>query len=382
MNAEQHLLPVYTRQPVVLTSGIGCYVTDNEGKRYLDMVAGIGVNALGYSHPSLVAAMSDQAAKMVHSSNLFHNPYQAPLADRLCEMSGLDRAFFSNSGTEAMEAAIKGVRAYWRGKRTRLVALNLSFHGRTTASLSITGQASLRSPFTPLLDDVVFIDANDTSALEETINDKTAALILEPVLGEGGVHPLTDEFLRLAREVTEKHGVLLVADETQCGLGRTGKYFAYQWSGINPDIVVTAKPLAGGLPLGATLFTASAASGFTAHSHGTTFGGGPLACRTALVFLEEMDALLPNILERAGDFRMGLEELRQRHSSIVRVRSKGLMFGIQLARAASPVVAASLERGLIVNATQESVVRMLPPYIVQLSEVKEALSILDAALAA
>ena len=320
-----------------------------------------------------------------HSSNLFYHPYQGQVAAKLCEMSGLDRVFLSNSGTEAMEAAIKGVRAYWNAhdsSRTRLVALNLSFHGRTTGSLSITGQSSLRSSFEPLLQDIVFIDANDTSALQEAVDDRTAALILEPVLGEGGVHPLTDEFLRLAREVTAKQGALLVADETQCGLGRTGKFFAYQWSGVTPDIVVTAKPLAGGLPLGATLFTESAASGITPHSHGTTFGGGPLACRCALVFLNEMEGLLTNVADRAADFRMGLEEIRQKHSCVVRVRSKGLLLGVQLSIPAGPVVAAALKRGLILNATQETVIRMLPPYIVTEAEVKEALQILDEVLPA
>ncbi len=374
---EKYLLQNYDRYPLMVDSGQGCYLTAVDGKRYLDMVSGLGVNAFGYSHPRITQALVKQAARTIHTSNLVFHRHQGMLAERLCHLSGLDRAFFSNSGTEAMEAALKAVRARAHPRLTRLVALRGSFHGRTIGSLSVTGQPELQRRFEPFGAEVVFIQPNDHDALRDAVSHDTAAVILEPVLGEGGVYPLEASFLQLARELTQRAGAWLVADETQCGLGRTGKYFAYQWALIRPDIVVTAKPLAAGLPLGATLFTEEAAQFLPPHSHGTTFGGGPLACRVALEFLSLLEEVLPQICELSNQFRRRLEGLRQRHPVIQEIRSKGLMYGIQLSRPGRPFVDAALERGLLINCTQETVLRLLPPYIIQTGEMDQAVQILD-----
>jgi acetylornithine/N-succinyldiaminopimelate aminotransferase len=383
--SENYLLSVYDRYPLVVESGRGCYVYDPAGRRYLDMMAGIGVNAFGYAHPRITAALIEQASRCVHTSNLVHHRHQGELAERLCRITGLDRAFFSNSGTEAMEAALKTVRA--RGlslqpPKTHLVALRGSFHGRTHAALALTGQAQLRRPFEPLGPPVTFVAPNDDSALERAVTRETSAVVLEPVLGEGGIHPLECGFLRRTRDLTETSGAFLVVDETQSGLGRTGKYFGYQWAAIRPDLVVTAKPLAAGLPLGATLFTEEAARHLPLHSHGSTFGGGPLACRVALECLSLLEELLPRIPEIAAEFRARLDALKSRHSIITEIRSKGLMFGIQLSRPGRPYVSAALERGLLLNCTQESVLRLLPPYVIGQEQIDQAVKVLDEALSA
>jgi predicted acetylornithine/succinylornithine family transaminase len=378
--SEQYLLRNYDRYPLTVDRGEGCYVFDPAGRRYLDMISGIGVNAFGYSHPRLNDVLIQQAQRCIHTSNLVSNPYQDQLAERLCKMSGMDRAFFSNSGTEAMEAAIKAVRARSEPGRSRFVALQGSFHGRTMASLSVTGQPELRQRFVYSGADVTFVKPNDYEALEAAIDADTAAVVLEPVLGEGGIHPLDVEFLELAGKLTQSVGAYLIADEVQCGLGRTGKYFAYQWAMIRPNIVVTAKPLAAGLPLGATLFTEDAAQWLPPHSHGSTFGGGPLACRVALEVLDMVQESLPHVCEISNRFRARLEALRQRHPVIREIRSKGLMFGIQLSQPGRPIVDAALERGLLLNCTQETVLRLLPPYIVTEPELDAVVRILHQAL--
>lgn len=378
--SEKHLLAVYERYPLTVESGRGCYLFDAEGRRYLDLASGIGVNAYGYAHPRITAAIADQAALCVHTSNLLHHRYQPELAERLCRMSGLDRAFFSNSGAEAMEAALKAARArgnVMRPRKNGLVALRGSFHGRTHGALAVTGQAELRQPFDPLPGAVAFVTPNCASELGTAVTEGTAAVIVEPVLGEGGIYPLEVGFLRRARELADQHGALLIADETQCGLGRTGKYFAYQWADIRPDIVVTAKPLAGGLPLGATLFTEEAAQHLPQHAHGSTFGGGPLTCRVALECLWLLEELLPGIEELGRYFRARLDELQSRHCGIIEIRSKGLMFGMQLSRPGRPLVLAALERGLLLNCTQGDVLRFLPPYIIRRHEIDEAIGILN-----
>jgi acetylornithine/N-succinyldiaminopimelate aminotransferase len=374
------LLNTYSRYALNVESGDGCYVTDTQGKRYLDMITGIGVNAFGYSHPRITTALIDQAQRCVHTSNLVSNPYQQPLADRLCQISGLDRVFFSNSGAEAMEAAIKAVRARSTSDKSRLVALHGSFHGRTLGSLFITGQPELRQRFTLGGPEVTFIEPNSMSELETAILDDTAALILEPVLGEGGIYPLDAAYLRRARELTTDAGAYLIADEVQCGLGRTAKYFAYQWAGILPDIAITAKPLAAGLPLGATMFTEDAAQWLPPHSHGSTFGGGPLACRVALEFLDLLEETLPTLCDLSNRFRARLETLKQRHSIVKEIRSKGMMYGIQLYGPGRSIVEGALSRGLLVNCTQETVLRLLPPYIIGDREIEETVGILDEVL--
>lgn len=381
--SNRHLLPIYERYPLTVDRGEGCYLFDADGKRYLDFASGIGVNAFGYSHPRLVAAIQEQAALCVHVSNLFSHRHQEQLAAKLCAISGLDRAFFSNSGAEAMETALKAARA--RGlvcpvPKIRLAALHGSFHGRTHGSLAITGQPELRQAFEPLGLSVSFIAPNDSAGLRAAMGEDLAALVLEPVLGEGGIYPLEAEFLKQARSWTEQCGAWLIVDETQCGLGRTGRHFAYQWAGIRPDFVVTAKPLAAGLPLGATLLAEDAAAFLPPHSHGTTFGGGPLACRAAIEFLSLLEETLPDIESTATQFRERLECLRRRHGVITEIRSKGLMFGIQLSEPGRPYVLAALQRGLVVNCTQRSVLRLLPPYVIGPAEMDEAIDILDAVL--
>lgn len=377
---RQFLLQVYDRYPVVIAGGDGCYALDAEGNRYLDAITGIGVNALGYSHPRITRVLVEQAQQCIHTSNLFYNPYQGELARRLCELSGLDRAFFSNSGTEAMETALKAVRAHGRSihpRKTKLVALHNSFHGRTFGSLAITGQPKYQQPFQPLAPHVTFVDVNDSAALARAVTDDTAGVIVEPVLGEGGIYPLQPDFLQLAREIATRHRALLVADEIQCGLGRTGKYFGYEGSGIQPDIVVTAKPLAAGLPLGATLFNEQAAQVFSIGSHGSTFGGGPLACRVAIEFLSILDELLPDINAIAGQLRTGLDEIRRRSPIVTEIRSQGLMFGIQLSRPGNNLVLRALERGLLLNCTHGTVLRLLPPYILSSQQADQMLAILN-----
>ena len=382
--STEHLLPIYDRYPLTAACGRGCRIVDTEGKQYLDMTSGIGVNAFGYAHPRITAALREQAGLCIHTSNLVNHRYQGELAERLCRISGLDRVFFSNSGSEAMEAALKAARARGlaqRPKKSRLVALRGSFHGRTQGALAITGQTELRERFEPLGLPVTFVDPNDGPGLAAAMSAGTAAVVLEAVLGERGIYPLEDRFLRQARTLTGQHGALLIADETQSGLGRTGRYFAYQWAGILPDIVLTAKPLAAGLPLGATLFTKEAARFLPPHSHGSTFGGGPLACRVALEVLELLEETLPRIGETATQFRSTLEAL-QRHSIVTAIRSKGLMFGIQLSRPGRPYVLAALERGLLINCTQGNVLRLLPPYVVSTQEIEETVRILDEVLGA
>ncbi len=303
---KKFLLQTYERSPLVAARGEGCYLTDVDGKRYLDVIAGIGVNALGYSHPRVMAVLIEQAQLCIHTSNLVFHCWQGLLAEKLCAISGMDRAFFSNSGTEAMEAALKAARSHGRSlspKKIGLVALHNSFHGRTFGSLAVTGQPKLREAFEPLGGHITFVERDDEEGLRAAIGEDTAAVVLEPVLGEGGIYPLSDHFLRRAREFASEYDALLIADETQCGLGRTGMHFAYQWPAVEPDIVVTAKPLAAGLPLGATLFKENAAGFLPLHAHGTTFGGGPLACRVALEFLAIMDELLPHIREIGEELR-------------------------------------------------------------------------------
>jgi acetylornithine/N-succinyldiaminopimelate aminotransferase len=377
---DKCLLQTSSRPPIMVQSGQGCYLTDSSGRSYLDAISGIGVNALGHAHPRIVAALLEQAPLCVHTSPLFRHPYQGLLAETLCAMSGMARVFFTNSGTEAVETALKAVKSRGRSlhpEKTNLVALNNSFHGRTFGSLAITGQPKYRRPFEPLSPAVTFVEPNDCVGLANAVSDKTAGIIVEPVLGEGGIIPLENSFLRLARELAVSSNALLVADEIQCGLGRTGRYFACEWAGIRPDILVVAKPLAAGLPLGATLFSEDAAQALPPGTHGTTFGGGPLACRVALEFLSVLEEVLPRVGAIAQELRDGLEGLRQKHPVITEIRGKGLMLGVQLSCPGQPFVERALERGLLINCTHETVLRLLPPFILNSGEVGEILRVLD-----
>jgi acetylornithine/N-succinyldiaminopimelate aminotransferase len=387
---QELLLPTYDRQRVLFTRGRGVYLWDSEGKRYLDFLSGLGVNALGHAHPAIQTVLKRQAGRLIHVSNLFYHEYQAELAKRLTKISSLDKAFFCNSGTEAWEGALKLARALARGENSnghkakwRILALENSFHGRTFGSLATTGQAKYRHPFAPLLPGVGFVAFNDVEDLKRQFDGSVCAICLETIQGEGGIYPVSPEFLRTARELTERTGALLIIDEIQCGLGRTGKYFAYQHYGVKPDIVTVAKPLAAGLPLGAILTSNRVASGMHPGMHGTTFGGGPLACAVAIEFLRTMDGLMGHIRQIGRYFREKLEALQAEHASILEVRGMGLMLAIEIdsADTAKATVQRLLDRGILINRTHETVLRFLPPYIIQKKHVDEVIRALESALA-
>lgn len=382
---KQYLLQNYSRYPLVLTRGKGCYLYDTAGKRYLDLIAGIGVNALGHAHPRLMKVIREQAARLIHCSNLYYHEYQGPLAERIAKASGLDRVFFCNSGTEAIEGALKMLRSHGRKQsveKFETVALIDSFHGRTFGALSITGQENYRRDFEPMLPGARFTRRNDLGALEQVVNANTAGIVLELIQGEGGIHPLTLEFVRKARELADRHNALLVFDETQCGVGRPGTYFSYQLNDpvIMPDIIVAAKPLACGIPLGFVACTNNAATGIAAGMHGTTFGGGPLACRVALEFFDILDTLLPNITQTGSYFRMRLTELAKKHSFIKEVRGCGLMIGVELDFSGKQIVLDAMAEGLLLNCTHDTVLRALPPYILTEQDVDRAIRVLDKVL--
>ncbi len=387
------LLPAYDRVPVVFARGRGVYLFDSEGRRYLDFLSGIGVNALGHGHPAIRRAIAGQAGKLVHLSNLFYHPLQAALAARLTAISGLERAFFSNSGTEAWEGALKLARIYARmtarkrrQPRWRILALEGSFHGRTLGSLATTGQAKYRDPFSPLVPGVEFVRFNDVADLKAKFNGSVCAVGLETIQGESGIRPLSREFLTTARALTRKHNALLLLDEIQCGLGRTGRYFAYQRFGIRPDVVTVAKPLAGGLPLGALLTTGRVAKAIHPGMHGTTFGGGPLACAAAIAFLDTLkrERLLSHVRRVGGHLASRLAQLQKKHGAIREVRCIGLMAGIELdsASLAKQAVTEMLKRRIVINRTQDTVLRLLPPYIATPRHVDLVVDALDAVLQA
>jgi len=386
----RYLMNTYKRPAVVFTHGRGCRLYDSEGRAYLDFLGGIAVNALGYSHPRLVRVIRREAGRAVHLSNLFHNPYQGPLARKLAEWSGLDRVFFTNSGTEAMDGALKLARAYARSTsaqggahKTRILALEHSFHGRTFGALSITYPAKYREPFAPLVPGAEFIRFNDVADLESKFDGSVCALVMEPIQGEGGIRAVSEEFWNVARALATRHDAALIADEIQCGLGRTGRRFAYQKFAAPPDIVTVAKPLAGGLPLGAFIASERFASAFKPGMHGTTFGGGPLVCAAALEVLktiEEKD-LRRNICERGAELRAGLESLATRFSFIREIRGEGLMFGVDLSVDGAPFVEQALRRGLLINCTHDHILRLLPPFIVSRRDVAEFLKKFETVLA-
>src|SRR5712671_2094888 len=388
---EKWLLPTYDRQKVLFTRGRGVYLWDSRGKRYLDFLSGIGVNALGHGHPAIRSALKRQANRLIHVSNLFFHEFQAELAKRLTKISGLEKAFFCNSGTEAWEGALKLARAYARANNNnghkakwRLLALDNSFHGRTFGALATTGQKKYRHPFAPLVPGVNFVAFNDLEDLKRQFDGSVCAICLETIQGEGGIRPLSAEFLQTARQLCDRTGALLILDEIQCGLGRTGQYFAYQHYGIHPDIVTVAKPLAAGLPLGALLTTDRVAAGMHPGMHGTTFGGGPLACAVAIEFLRTLDRMLGHIRKTGDYFHARLEGLKTKHVCIREVRGLGLMLAIDIdsADTAKAVVQQLLQKGILINRTQETVLRFLPPYIIQKKHVDEVTRALDSALCA
>ena len=379
-NVSRYLMGTYRRPPIVFVRGEGCYLYDHYGRKYLDFLGGLAVNALGYSHPRLVEVMRREAGRVVHVSNLFHNSFQGPLARKLADWSGLDRVFFTNSGTEAMEGALKLARlvAHQRGavEKTRILAMENSFHGRTMGALSVTHPAKYREPFAPLIPGVEFVRFNDTHDLEAKFDDSVCAIVVEAIQGEGGIFPMSGAFWTRARELATHYGAALIADEIQCGLGRTGRAFAYQRHVGLPDIAVVAKPLAGGLPLGAILAQGSYAEAFSPGLHGSTFGGGPLTCAVALEFLEtiEDEDLLDNVRQRGAQLRAGLSRMGAEFDFIRELRGEGLMFGLELSVEGKSYVANALKQGLIINCTHDHVIRFLPPYIVTERQVSEFLS--------
>jgi acetylornithine/N-succinyldiaminopimelate aminotransferase len=375
--AGRYLMNTYRRPPIVFVRGRGCYLYDHRDRKYLDFLGGLAVNALGYSHPRLTRVIRRESARAVHVSNLFHHRYQGPLAHKLAEWSGLERVFFTNSGTEAIEGALKLARlaAHKRGTegKTRILALENSFHGRTFGALSITHPSKYREPFAPLVPGVEFVRFNDVADLEAKFDDSVCAIVIEPIQGEGGIYPVSTGFWTRARELASHYGAALIADEIQSGLGRTGRPFAYQRHTGLPDIVVIAKPLAGGLPLGAIVARESFAESFSPGLHGSTFGGGPLACAVALEFLSvvEDDNLLENVRERGSQLRAELTRIAGEFDFIREVRGEGLMFGIELSVEGKSYVEAALREGLIINCTHECVLRLLPPFIVTERQVDE-----------
>jgi acetylornithine/N-succinyldiaminopimelate aminotransferase len=379
---RRFLLQTHNRYPLVIDHGRGVFLFDVDGNRYLDFVAGLGVNALGHAHPRIVKTLREQAARAIHLSNLYYNEYQGRLAEKLCLLSGLQRAFFSNSGTEAIEGAIKlarlaGHRAGGEAK-SRLVALEGSYHGRTFGALSLTGQEKHRKGFEPLLEDVKFVPRNDLDALRSAINDDTCAIVLEPIFGEGGIHECSVEFLKECRALADLHRAALVFDEIQCGLGRTGTIFAFQSFGVMPDIVAVAKPIAAGLPLGAFIAKEEFASAIAVGQHGTTFGGGPLACRVALEYLAvvEEENLLESVSRVGAYLREQLLLLAERIPVAREARGRGLIQGLQLEIPARPIVEQALGEGVLFNSTQDTVLRFLPPFLLQEKHVDKGIRVL------
>lgn len=378
---KEYLLQNYARYPLALEHGKGCYVYDFSGKRYLDFISGIGVNALGYAHPRITKAIRDQAGKLIHTSNLFYHAYQGQLAKKISEISGLQRVFFCNSGTEAVEGAMKMMRSHGSHvspDKYEIIALENSFHGRTMGALSITGQHKYRKDFEPLLPGARFLRANDISGLEQMVSDKTAGVIVEGIQGEGGIHPMSADFLRKCRELCDRHNALLVFDEIQCGVGRPGAYFSYQLFDpiIMPDVMVTAKPLGLGIPLGCIVANERAARSIAPGMHGSTFGGGTLACRVALECFDIITELLPSIRQRGSYFQMKLMDLQKKYPIIKEVRGEGLMVGVELTQPCKHLVGEAMNAGLLMNCTHDVVLRFLPPYIVRESEIDKAVSIL------
>jgi len=378
---KRFLLPTYNRYPVAFEHGKGVFLYDFEGKKYLDFVAGLGVNALGHAHPRIVKAIREQAARVIHVSNLYYNEYQGLLAERLCQLSGLDRVFFANSGTEAMEGAIKLARLAGHktdGAKSQLVALQGSYHGRTFGAMSLTGQEKYRKGFEPMLDDVTFVEQNNLEALHAAVNANTCAIVLEPIFGEGGILECSEQFLLACRTLADHYRAALIFDEIQCGLGRTGKMFAFQSFGVVPDIVTIAKPIAAGVPLGAFLSKEYFASAISAGQHGTTFGGGPLACRVGLEYLAivEQEHLLENVVKVGGYLHQQLRGLVDKYGATRETRGRGFIQGLVLDIAARPLVEQGLAEGVLFNATQDTVLRFLPPFLLEEKHVDKGIRVL------
>jgi acetylornithine/N-succinyldiaminopimelate aminotransferase len=385
------LLQTYERYPIQFVSGEGVHLRDEQGNDYLDLLSGIGVCALGYNHPAVTRAISEQAQQLLHTSNLFYHQGTTELAMRLTEITGLDRVYLCNSGTEAWEAALKLARAHAlmlraEGKAlgTKFLAMEDSFHGRTMGSVSTTHKAKYREPFAPLIPTVDFIPFNDVAALRAAFDTDYCAIVLEVIQGEGGINPVSDEFLRTARELCDSTGALLICDEIQSGMGRTGEWCAYQHYGILPDVTTLAKPLANGVPIGAMLCTDAAARAITPGMHGTTFGGNPLACAAAIAVIDEIKQqhLLDHIADTGGYFLDRLRALQSKHAAIVEVRGRGLMIGVELNSdtLAKAVLNGMMAQHILLNRTHETVLRFLPPFLITRAHVDQTIAALDTLL--
>jgi len=382
----QHVLQIYKRASVVFESGKGCWLFTSAGERYLDLLSGIGVASLGHGHPGLARALAQQAETLIHTSNLYHHPLQSEVASRLASLSGLPRAFFCNSGAEAIEACLKFARRFWYSAgtpRAEFVAFDHAFDGRTMGALSATWDNHYRDQFAPLVPGVTFVSATNPSALDAAVTGRTAAIIVEPIQGEGGVRPISKSMADAITAACRRTGALLIADEVQCGCGRTGRPFYSSALGLQPDLMALGKALGAGVPIGAELFSDRVAASAKPGDHGTTYGGNLLACRAALVFLEELasNGLMDHVAQVGAYLERGLRQIASRQRAIKDVRGAGVMWGLDLDRSAAPVVEAALQRKLLINRTSETVVRLLPPYVITEREIDEALPILEEAIA-
>ncbi len=384
----RHIVPTYKRQPVVFVRGRGARLYDAGGREYLDLLSGIGVASLGHAHPGLAAAIAEQASTLLHTSNLYYHPLQGEAAARLSTLSGLARTFFCNSGTEAVEACLKFARKFWYAQghhgRTAFVAMEGSFSGRTFGSLSVTHDEHYRAPFAPLLPGVTFVNPDDPAAIRQAVTEQTAAIIAEPIRGEGGVRPLSPAAVEAINTACRETGTLFIADEVQTGLGRTGVPFYFQALGLRPDLVSVGQARGGGVPIGACLCSERVAAAISPGDHGTTYGGNLLACRAAVFFLQQLmeGGLIDHVNRVAPEFERRLRTLALRHPVVVEVRGAGLMRGLELRMDATPVVDTAREHGLLVNRTDEKVVRMLPPLTIDVADLDRALDILDTVLSA
>jgi len=380
---EPHVMKTYGRLPMALSHGRGCWLWDTDGKKYLDGLGGIAVNTLGHAHPKLVPALQDQIAKLIHTSNYYAAPLQEKLAAKLCQISGLSNVFFCNSGLEANEGALKIARKYGHDKgiaRPEIVVYEKAFHGRSIATLSATGNPKVQAGFGPLVEGFVRVPLNDVAALENVAasNPNIVAVFLEVIQGEGGVNPATIEYLKAARRICDQHGWLLMLDEVQCGLGRTGKWFAHQWAGITPDVMPLAKGLGSGVPVGAIVCGPKAAHVLGPGNHGTTFGGNPLAMRAGIETLTimEEDKLLDNAATVGAALRTGLLQELSGVAGLVEVRGQGLMIGIELDRPCGELLGRAADAGLMISVTADRVIRLVPPLILSLPEAEQIVAIL------
>ncbi len=367
-----YLMSNYSRLPVKFVKGEGVYLYDEEGKKYLDLIAGVGVNSLGHAHPEIVEILASQARELIHVSNLFENPWQEELAEKLVkEFHSPAKVFFCNSGTESVEAALKLARKYWRDKgknKYKFVAFERSFHGRTYGSLSATGQPKLHQGFEPMLPGFSYARLNDIDSVYKLVDEETAGIILEVIQGEGGVNPAEEEFLAKLQELCEEKNLLLIIDEVQTGIGRMGEFYAYKhFSFLKPDIITLAKGLGSGVPIGATLAREEVAESFTPGSHGSTFGGNPLVCKVASFVVDRVKDLLPRVRSVGEYFKKRLEEL-----NLGKVKGRGLMLGVELKEECKGYVLKALEEGLVINCTAGNVIRFLPPLILEEKHVDEA----------